>query len=86
MAEKDRIDNKELETSESSSIEVLDLVDEIEMVPEEEESVEPLVVLQEEVIGEEADEESSEPNNFSTNHIEPLPILEDAELEARSKP
>ena len=85
MAEKDSIDTNDLKTSESSSIEVLDLVDEVELVPDEKETVEPLEVLQEEVIDEEADEESGATDSDSTNDIEPLPILDGDELKSSSE-
>ena len=85
MAEKEIKDNNELKTSESASVEILDLVDEIEIYPDEEQTVESLEVFQEEVIGEAADEESGKPDTVSTNDIEPLPILEDAEPEPYSE-
>ena len=85
MEKKNITDNNELTTSESSSDEILDLVDEIELVPDEEEAVESLEVFQEEAISEAADEESGTPDSVSTNDIEPLPILEDAEPETYSE-
>ena len=55
MAEKDGIDNTDSEKSEPSFLEELDLGDQIEIIPSEEETVKPLIPLQEEVVSGDAE-------------------------------
>jgi hypothetical protein len=80
-------DNNELSSSESSSVEVIDLVDEVEIVPDEEQPIESLEVFQEEVIDDEtgAGAETVQPDNVNTDDIEPLPVLDDAESDFYSQ-
>ena len=81
MAEKENIDINNSDAIEFSSIEELDLNDQIEIIPDEKESVEVLEVFQEEVVLEETEENSSISDSGNVNAVEPLPILEENELE-----
>lgn len=85
MAEKENIDIKDPDAIEVSSIEEIDINDQIEIIPDGKESVEALEVFQEEVVLEETEENSSILDSGTVNEVEPLPILEENELERASK-
>jgi len=77
MAEKEGVDINDSKPSEVSPLEELDLNDQIEIIPVEMDTVEPLEVLQEEVSGEEAESESGKPDNDTFNEFEVPSSLED---------
>jgi hypothetical protein len=79
MAEKEGVDINDLKPSEVSSLEELDLNDQIEIIPVEMDTVEPLEVLQEEVSGEEAETESGKPDSETSNEFEVPSSPEDGE-------
>ncbi len=81
MAEKENIDINDSDVIEFSSLEELELNDQIEIIPDEKESVEVLKVFQEEVVLEEREENSSILDSGTVNEVEPLPILAETELE-----
>src|SRR5210317_1755428 len=70
MAEKEGVDINDSKPSEVSPLEELDLNDQIEIIPVEMDTVEPLEVLQEEVSGEEAESEFGKPDNDTFNEFE----------------
>ena len=70
MAEKEGVDINDSKLPEVSPLEELDLNDQIEIIPVEMDTVEPLEVLQEEVSGEEAETESGKPDSDTFNESE----------------
>ena len=80
MAEKEGVDINDSKPSEVSPIEELDLNDQIEIIPFENDTVEPLEVLQEEVAGKEAESEPGEPDSDTIDELEVLSSLADGEL------
>ena len=85
MADKERIDIKDSKTSELSSLEELDLNDQSEMNPVEPETVEPVIIMQDEVVSEEAQIESGEPEGDNSNEAERPSIPNDVESELTPK-
>jgi hypothetical protein len=81
MAEKENIDINDSDAIEFSALEELDLTDQIEIIPDEKESVEALEVFQGEIVPEEIEEYSSISDGGTVNKVEPLSILEENELE-----
>jgi len=81
MAEKEEIDTNDSIASEVSSLEKLDSNDQTEIIPAEEDTVEPLIILQDEVVGEEAQNESGKPDSDTFNEADVSPIPEDSESE-----
>jgi hypothetical protein len=80
MAEKEGVYFNDSKPSEVSPIEELDLNDQIEIIPFENDTVEPLEVLQEEVAGKEAESESGDPDSDSIDELEVLSSPDDGEL------
>jgi hypothetical protein len=70
MAEKEGIDINDSKPSEVSPLEELDLNDQIEIIPLEKDTVEPLEVLQEEVAGEVEERESGKPDSETIDELE----------------
>ena len=70
MPEKEGVDINDSKPSEVSPLEELDLNDQIEIIPVEMDTVEPLEVFQEEIIGEEAESESGKPDSETFNEFE----------------
>jgi hypothetical protein len=85
MAEKEGVDINDSKPSEVSPLEEIDLDDQIEIIPVEMDTVEPLEVLQEEVAGEEAESESDKPDSDTFNEFEVPSSPDDAESELPSK-
>ncbi len=81
MAEKSGIDINDSEASELSSPEEIDLDDQIEIIPDETDTVEALEVLQEEVVSEEAENESGKPDSDTFNDVEVPSSPDDGESE-----
>ena len=84
MAEKEEIDIDDSKASELSSLEELDLNDQIEIIPAEMDTVEPLIILQDEVVSEEAQNESGKSDSDTFNEVEVPPIPDDVESELSS--
>ncbi len=85
MAEKEGIDINDSKPSEVSPLEELDLNDQIEIIPVEKDTVEPLEVLQEEVASEEAQNESGKPDSDTFNELEVPSSPDDGESELPPK-
>ena len=81
MVEKERIDVNDSEVSELSSPEELDLDDQIEIISDEKDTVEPLEVLQEEIVNEKEENESGKPDNDTLDEVEVLANPDDGESE-----
>ena len=81
MAEKEEIDTIDSNASEVSSLEKLDSNDQTGIVPAEEDTIEPLIILQDEVVSEETQNESGEPDSDTFNEADVPPIPEDSESE-----
>ena len=85
MAEKEGIDLNDSKPSEVSPLEELDLNDQIEILPVEKDTVELLEVMQEEVAGEEAENESGKPDSDTFHELEVLSSPDDGESELPPK-
>ncbi len=85
MAEKEEVDINDSQPSEVSPLEELDLNDQIEIVPVEGDTVETLEVLQEEVVSEEAENESGKPDSDPLNEVEVPSSQDDGESELSPK-
>ena len=85
MSEKEENDINESKAAELSSPEELDLNDQIEIVPAEIDTVEPLILLQDEVVSEEAQNESGKSDRKTSNEVEVPPVPTDVESELSSK-
>ena len=81
MAEKEGIDNNDSKASELSTPEELDLNDQITIVTDEKDTVEPLEVLQEEIVSAEAENESGKPDSDTFNEVEIPSSLDGVESE-----
>jgi hypothetical protein len=84
MAEKEGIDIDDSTESELAPLEEVDLSDEMEIVPDEEETDETLVIPQEEVAIEIAESESIPPDSDTISEVDELPNPGDTELEVSS--
>ena len=85
MSEKEENDINESKAAELSSPEELDLNDQIEIVPADIDTVEPLILLEDEVDSEEVRNESGKPDSDTFNEAEVPPIPTDVESELSSK-
>ena len=85
MAEKEGNDINDSKATELSSLEELDLSDQIEIVPADIDTVEPLILLEDEVVSEEVRNESGKPDSDTFNKAEVPPIPTDVESELSSK-
>ena len=81
MAVNEEIDNNDSKASELSSPEELDLNDQIAIVTDEKDTVEPLEVLQEEIVSAEAENESDKPDSDTFDEVEVPSSLYDVESE-----
>ena len=81
MAVKEEFDINDSKASELSSHEKSDSNDQTEIIPAEEDAVEPLIILQDEFVSAEAQNESGKPDSDTFNEVEVPPIQDDGELE-----
>ncbi|MGB9438969.1 MAG: hypothetical protein WCB15_13565 [Desulfobacterales bacterium] len=81
MAVKEEFDINDSKASELSSHEKPDSNDQTEIIPAEEDAVEPLIILQDEVVSAEAQNESGKPDSDTFNEGEVPPIPDDGESE-----
>ena len=81
MLKKEEIDTNDSNAFGESSLEKLGSNDQAEIIPAEEVTVEPLIILQDEIVGEEAQNESDEPDSDAFNEADVVPISEDSESE-----
>ena len=79
MAVNEEIDNNDSKASELSSPEELDLNDQIAIDTDEKDTVEPLEVLQEEIVSAEAENESDKPVSDTFDEVEVPSSLYDVE-------
>ncbi len=86
MAEKEEIDTNDSNASEVSSLEKLDSNDQTEIIPAEEVTVEPLIILQDEVVSEETQNESGEPDSDAFNEEDVPPIPDDGSCRKKPRP
>jgi hypothetical protein len=85
MAEKERIGIEDSKASELSSLEQLDLSEQSEMNPFEKETVDPVLIMQDEVVGQEAPNESAETEHNTYNEVEWSSIPDDAKSDLTPK-
>jgi len=81
MAEKEEIDINASQAAELSSPEKLGLNGQAEIIPAEEETVEPLIILQDEVVSEEAQNKSAKLDSDTFNEAEVPSSLDNGEPE-----
>ena len=81
MAEKEEIDINESQAAELSSLEKLGFNDQAEIILAEEETVEPLIILQDEVVSEEAQNKSGKLASDTFNEAEVPSSLDNGESE-----
>ena len=84
MAEKEDIDINDSNSTEDTAIEELDLTDQIEVIPEENDTVEPLIILQDEVVSDKAQNESGKQTGDSLNEAAVSSNPDDPESELPS--
>ena len=84
MAEKEDIDINDSNSTEDTAIEELDLTDQIEVIPEENDTVEPLIILQDEVVRDKAQNESGKQAGDSLNEAAVSSDPDDPESELSS--
>jgi hypothetical protein len=81
MAEKEEIDINDSRATELYSFEKLDSNDQTEIMPAEKDTVEPLIILQDEVVSEEAQNESAKPDSDPFNEVDMPSSPDDGESE-----
>jgi hypothetical protein len=85
MAVKEEFDINDVKASELSSHEKPDSNDQTEIIPAEEDAVEPLIILQDEIASTEAQNESGIPDSDTFNEDEVTPISDDGKSELLSE-